>query len=524
MANRLIELPLQFENPASAFTRFQGTSGTTVTADSADDTATFDNSDGAVEIYTDASTDTIDITLVPSVVGPLIQEYITGPLRLAWGSAAFPAYSFNSGEFDSGMYLFDSSRLGWTINGGLDDMFLSANGLGIGTQLPGCRLHTYQLTNSASQIYIQSGDSTEASIAFRNTVKPYSMGVNAAGNFVVAYYPNSISTGVKLTMTDAGNLTMAGTITGTSLTGTGLTSGSALFAGSGGLVSQDNTNWFWDNSAKRMRIYASSFTSSTAKLEIKAIDDLAATDILACYANNLTQGFAIRYSGLAAIGSNTNVDIQFTPKGSGGCILNGGITVPGSNNNTLSGLRINGTDAGNTIYNASTGIAITTNAGGQGCSVGHSDGHFSAYSTPKFDGFYYTATFQDQSTMAAGVGAGLAFVGSYGPGPATFSGIKGLKKNSTSSDFAGELGFYTRINGGSITERVRIDDAGLVGIGTSTPTTYLDINGNKFRVRTAKTPSSATDTGDAGDICWDTGYIYVCTATNTWERVALATW
>lgn len=65
--------------------------------------------------------------------------------------------------------------------------------------------------------------------------------------------------------------------------------------------------------------------------------------------------------------------------------------------------------------------------------------------------------------------------------------------------------------------------AGNFGIGV-TPTTYLDINGNKFRVRTAKTPSSAADTGDQGDICWDANFIYVCVAANTWVRAPLATW
>ena len=28
-------------------------------------------------------------------------------------------------------------------------------------------------------------------------------------------------------------------------------------------------------------------------------------------------------------------------------------------------------------------------------------------------------------------------------------------------------------------------------------------------------------TGSVGEICWDATYIYVCTATNTWKRVAL---
>jgi hypothetical protein len=38
------------------------------------------------------------------------------------------------------------------------------------------------------------------------------------------------------------------------------------------------------------------------------------------------------------------------------------------------------------------------------------------------------------------------------------------------------------------------------------------------------TPASASDTGTEGTIAWDTGYIYVCTAADTWERVAIATW
>jgi hypothetical protein len=38
------------------------------------------------------------------------------------------------------------------------------------------------------------------------------------------------------------------------------------------------------------------------------------------------------------------------------------------------------------------------------------------------------------------------------------------------------------------------------------------------------TPASATAAGVAGEICWDENYIYICTATNTWKRVAIATW
>ena len=37
-------------------------------------------------------------------------------------------------------------------------------------------------------------------------------------------------------------------------------------------------------------------------------------------------------------------------------------------------------------------------------------------------------------------------------------------------------------------------------------------------------PSSASDTGTEGEIRIDADYIYVCTATDTWKRVAIATW
>ena len=39
-----------------------------------------------------------------------------------------------------------------------------------------------------------------------------------------------------------------------------------------------------------------------------------------------------------------------------------------------------------------------------------------------------------------------------------------------------------------------------------------------------RTPSSATDTGNKGDFCWDTSYIYICTAHNVWKRVGISTW
>jgi hypothetical protein len=54
-------------------------------------------------------------------------------------------------------------------------------------------------------------------------------------------------------------------------------------------------------------------------------------------------------------------------------------------------------------------------------------------------------------------------------------------------------------------------------LGLRAPRTLLDVNADTVRVRTARTPASASATGAAGEICWDANYIYVCTATNTWN-------
>lgn len=37
-------------------------------------------------------------------------------------------------------------------------------------------------------------------------------------------------------------------------------------------------------------------------------------------------------------------------------------------------------------------------------------------------------------------------------------------------------------------------------------------------------PASAGASGTAGQIAYASGFLYICVATNTWQRVAIATW
>lgn len=59
---------------------------------------------------------------------------------------------------------------------------------------------------------------------------------------------------------------------------------------------------------------------------------------------------------------------------------------------------------------------------------------------------------------------------------------------------------------------------------TDTKELYIHDGTKYIPLITNATPSSASDTGVKGQIAWDSNYIYICTATDTWKRVAIATW
>ena len=67
-----------------------------------------------------------------------------------------------------------------------------------------------------------------------------------------------------------------------------------------------------------------------------------------------------------------------------------------------------------------------------------------------------------------------------------------------------------------------------VGIGTASPVISdgvgLHIAGKILRLDTTKTPTTAGAAGNPGEICWDSGFIYVCVALNTWKKAAISSW
>jgi hypothetical protein len=92
--------------------------------------------------------------------------------------------------------------------------------------------------------------------------------------------------------------------------------------------------------------------------------------------------------------------------------------------------------------------------------------------------------------------------------------IFGFTAASATANIANSLGGidFTTLAG----IRLSIGSGGNVTINSPTAGYALGIP--------TKTPASAAATGTAGNISWDANFIYVCTAANTWKRVAIATW
>ena len=131
----------------------------------------------------------------------------------------------------------------------------------------------------------------------------------------------------------------------------------------------------------------------------------------------------------------------------------------------------------------------------------------------------------NQATSSSPAGAGFQI---YSTSSTNFPGqiyFDGGAHNSSS------LIFRTAQTSGTITQRMRVFAGGNVQIGgSSTDAGYkLDCTGTlratQFYLSSLNTaPASATATGTTGEIRIDASYIYICTATNTWKRVAIATW
>ena len=98
--------------------------------------------------------------------------------------------------------------------------------------------------------------------------------------------------------------------------------------------------------------------------------------------------------------------------------------------------------------------------------------------------------------------------------------------NELSLSAAGKL----KLHAGTVQNAATLFTTGNFAINNTSDAGYkLDvvgtIRGTQYNLSALNTaPASATATGTLGEIRIDANHIYVCIATNTWKRVAIATW
>ena len=153
-----------------------------------------------------------------------------------------------------------------------------------------------------------------------------------------------------------------------------------------------------------------------------------------------------------------------------------------------------------------------------------------------------TKLFLNGAEKLSTTASGVTITGSLTAGGLTYPTSNGNSGQILTSDGAGNV---TWQDGGSGNTQVSISDtipAGSASAGDLwwesdtgrlkiyyqdvDSAQWVDVNAPLRQDRIASTgaPSSATDTGVAGDIRYDSGYVYIAVATNTWKRAALTTW
>jgi hypothetical protein len=140
----------------------------------------------------------------------------------------------------------------------------------------------------------------------------------------------------------------------------------------------------------------------------------------------------------------------------------------------------------------------------------------------------YSIQVIDTAGQAAGIGGGIVFTGRYDNGGnlANFGSVQGIKENGTSSDYASALLFTNRSNGGAMTERLRINSAGNIGIGTTAPAYKLDVagvinsstGGFRFPDGTIQI-TAASGGGSVASVFGRTGAVVATAGDYTWAQI-----
>jgi hypothetical protein len=220
-------------------------------------------------------------------------------------------------------------------------------------------------------------------------------------------------------------------------------------------------------------------------------------------------------------GSNL-LTVAGTASISGALTASGGGALTGtwSDLGTVTTMDLNGGTADNVVIGgavAAAGTFTTISVGGAAVSPGVITAIGAAGEVAAGNTTGSLATFSNAGAAA------ISLHGAAANSATVYFGTTGADGNTIGRlvyDFsANAMAFFTGNN-----ERARFVGTDFL-IGTTTAgASKLVVADDSIQINTAKTPASAAATGTTGEFAWDASYFYICTATNTWRRVAHATW
>jgi hypothetical protein len=327
-------------------------------------------------------------------------------------------------------------------------------------------------TSGSQNIIISQGSGANITIPAGDTKVVYSDGAGAGAAFFDAFASLSVvdlKVQDDLTVTDDASIGGDATITGTlgvtgNITGTlataaqpNITSVGTLTALAGGTgdLNWDSGTLFVDSSADAVGIGT---TSPSGKFEVKG----SGTSPIVYFGNGVDNA--------------PNRQLAFSG-GSSGLVWDLDATGSSSVGGQLT-LSTNGTER--LRIDSSGNVGIGTSSPTSSFNVASANG-----AAPTNTSGTNVVRLTSTTTAAVGVGPSILFEGQTGNTTTNygFAGIQGLKSSATPGNYGGDLAFFTQNSGGgsALTEHMRIDSSGNVGIGMS-PTasgnyTILDIKG-----------------------------------------------
>jgi len=236
-------------------------------------------------------------------------------------------------------------------------------------------------------------------------------------------------------------------------------------------------------------------------------------------------------------GNNLDTAIDFR----GGCIVNNVVSIKNTDQTNLGGINFNGNVGGFKIGEYIGNLKVNTVSVNRNKITGQGTANYlSKYNTAgeiKNSLFYedgLNSSFNTSSPYSLGAGWSLFSANnSTGSGFVTqVNNVSALRitSSATTTNIA-ELRNLPILITTNATERFRVHASGGVSIGNTVDPSVnnLSITGttlsSQYRLSALNTaPATATSTGTLGEIRVTATHIYVCTATNTWVRTALATW